>query len=36
MIVEELQGQLGQRITRNIRKLVRAEIAKALATQDLY
>jgi hypothetical protein len=32
---EELQGPLGERITRNIRKLVRAEIARALAAQDL-
>jgi hypothetical protein len=35
MIREELQGDLGERITRNVRKLVRAEIARALATQDL-
>ena len=35
MIREELQGGLGERITRNVRKLVRAEIARALATQDL-
>jgi cell pole-organizing protein PopZ len=32
---EELQGALGQRITRNVRKLVRAEIARALASRDL-
>lgn len=32
---EELQGDLGSRITRNVRKLVRAEIARALAAQDL-
>jgi hypothetical protein len=32
---EELQGALGQRITRNVRKLVRSEIARALATRDL-
>ncbi len=32
---EELQGVLGQRITRNVRKLVRAEIARALASRDL-
>lgn len=31
---EELAGKMGERITRNIRKLVRAEIARALATQD--
>lgn len=36
MIVEELQGALGQRITRNIRKLVRAEIARAMATEHLH
>lgn len=35
LIREELQGHLGERITRNIRKLVRAEIARALAVQDL-
>ena len=32
---EELQGALGERITRNVRKLVRAEIARVLAAQDL-
>lgn len=31
---EELQGALGERITRNVRKLVRAEIARALAVRD--
>ncbi|MBD3764242.1 MAG: glycerol-3-phosphate dehydrogenase [Rhodobacterales bacterium] len=31
---EELQGALGERITRNVRKLVRAEIARALTTRD--
>lgn len=35
IIRDELQGGLGERITRNIRKLVRAEIARALATQGL-
>jgi hypothetical protein len=35
IIREELQGGLGERITRNIRKLVRAEMARALAGQDL-
>jgi hypothetical protein len=35
IIREELQGGLGERITRNIRKLVRAEIARALATQGM-
>lgn len=32
---EELQGVLGERITRNVRKLVRAEIARALAARPL-
>jgi hypothetical protein len=32
---EELHGDLGQRITRNIRKLVRAELARALTVRDL-
>lgn len=32
---EELQGPLGERITRNVRKLVRREIQRALAAQDL-
>jgi len=32
---EELQGVLGQRITRNVRKMVRAEIAQALAARSL-
>ncbi|MDO9526192.1 MAG: hypothetical protein Q7J57_11790 [Gemmobacter sp.] len=31
---EELQGSLGERITRNVRKLVRAEISRALAARD--
>ncbi|MGL6211707.1 MAG: hypothetical protein ACRC14_17940 [Paracoccaceae bacterium] len=34
LIREELQGTLGERITRNIRKLVRAEVARALAMQE--
>ena len=34
LIREELHGGLGERITRNVRKLVRAEIARALATRD--
>ena len=33
LIREELQGSLGERITRNVRKLVRAEIARAIAVQ---
>lgn len=32
---EELQGHLGERITRNVRKMVRAEIARALAAKGL-
>ena len=32
---EELQGALGERITRNVRKLVRREIQRALTAQDL-
>lgn len=35
MIREELQGDLGERITRNVRKLVRAEINRALVARDL-
>lgn len=31
---EELQGALGERVTRNVRKLVRAEIARALAARE--
>ncbi len=34
MIREELQGSLGERITRNVRKLVRSEISRALASRD--
>lgn len=34
IIREELQGALGERITRNVRKLVRAEIARAAALRD--
>ncbi len=32
---EELQGQMGERITRNIRKLVRAELARAISFRNL-
>lgn len=32
---EELAGSMGERITRNIRKLVRAEIARSFAAQEL-
>ncbi len=35
IIREELQGSLGERITRNVRKLVRAEINSAMAARDL-
>jgi hypothetical protein len=34
LIREELTGSLGERITRNVRKLVRAEIARALAVRE--
>ncbi len=34
LIREELSGTLGERITRNVRKLVRAEIARALAVRE--
>ena len=34
LIREELQGGLGERITRTVRKLVRAEIARSLATGE--
>lgn len=35
IVREELQGELGERITRNVRKLVRSEIARALASRSL-
>lgn len=35
IVLQELQGALGERITRNVRKLVRREIYRALAAQDL-
>jgi hypothetical protein len=35
IIREEFQGALGERITRNVRKLVRAEINRALMTKGL-
>ncbi len=35
IVREELQGALGERITRNVRKLVRREIQRALSAQDL-
>ena len=34
LIREELAGSLGERITRNVRKLVRSEVARALATRE--
>ncbi|OZA00307.1 MAG: hypothetical protein B7Y02_18640, partial [Rhodobacterales bacterium 17-64-5] len=35
LIREQLQGDLGERITRNIRKLVKAELARALDLRAL-
>ena len=35
IIHQELQGVLGERITRNVRKLVRREILQVLETRDL-
>ncbi len=35
LIRQELQGPLGERITRNVRKLVRREISRALENRDL-
>jgi len=35
MVRTELQGELGERITRNVRKLVRREIHRALITRDI-
>lgn len=35
VVREELSGELGERITRNIRKLVRREISRALSISDL-
>ena len=35
LIREELAGELGERITRNMRKLVRREIKRALSSKDL-
>jgi hypothetical protein len=35
IVREELQGALGQRITRNVRKMVRREIRIALAMEDM-
>ena len=35
IVRQELQGALGERITRNVRKLVRREIHRAMTAQDL-
>ena len=35
VVRQELQGALGQRITRNVRKMVRREIRLALAAEEL-
>lgn len=35
LVREELRGQLGEKITLQVRKLVRAEIARALEERDL-
>ncbi len=35
LILAELQGTLGERITRNVRKLVRAEIARAISVSGV-
>ena len=35
IVRHELQGSLGERITRNVRKLVRAEVNRALAARSL-
>ncbi len=35
IVRQELQGALGERITRNVRKLVRREIQRAMTLQDL-
>ncbi|KMW58442.1 hypothetical protein AIOL_003416 [Candidatus Rhodobacter oscarellae] len=35
IVREELQGVLGERITRNVRRLVRREIQRAMAVRDL-
>ncbi len=35
MVLDELQGVMGERITRNVRRLVRREIQRAIAMRDL-
>jgi hypothetical protein len=32
---EELRGKLGEKLTRNVRKLIRREVMQALALRDL-
>ena len=34
IVREELMGELGERITRNVKKLVRREIHRALASRE--
>ncbi|MEJ2021973.1 MAG: hypothetical protein P8X43_08030 [Maritimibacter sp.] len=35
MLREELQGEIGERITHNVRRMVRREIARALSLQGV-
>ncbi|MEM1007073.1 MAG: hypothetical protein AAGK26_16860, partial [Pseudomonadota bacterium] len=35
IVRQELQGPLGERLTRNLRKMVRREIQRALAARNL-
>ena len=35
LVREELQGAMGERITRNLRRMVRREIARAMALRDM-
>jgi hypothetical protein len=35
LVREELQGPIGERITHNVRRMVRREIARALALRDM-
>lgn len=35
IVREELRGPLGERMTRNLRKLVRREVSRALAMRDV-
>ena len=34
LVRDELQGTVGERITHNVRRLIRREIARALTLQD--